>query len=176
MTASSVYSENIAKAKALDFQTRAYIGGKFVDSVSGKTFDSISPITGKALASVAECDEADVDRAVEAARKAFDSGVWRNMAPARRKALMLKWADLMEKHAHELALLDVLDMGKPIKDAYGADLPSTITCFRWFAEAIDKVYDEICPSDPGRIVLVMREALGVVACIIPWNFPLMMMA
>ncbi|MEZ5805173.1 MAG: aldehyde dehydrogenase [Rhizobiaceae bacterium] len=176
MTASSVYSENIAKAKALDFQTRAYIGGKFVDSVSGKTFDSISPITGKALASVAECDEADVDRAVEAARKAFDSGVWRNMAPARRKALMLKWADLMEKHAHELALLDVLDMGKPIKDAYGADLPSTITCFRWFAEAIDKVYDEICPSDPGRIVLVMREPLGVVACIIPWNFPLMMMA
>lgn len=176
MTISPAYAENISKANSINFQARAYIGGKFVDSTSGKTFESISPISGKVLASVAECDEADVDAAVAAARKAFDSGVWRNMAPARRKALMLKWADLMEKHAHELALLDTLDMGKPIKDAFGADLPGTITCFRWFAEAIDKVYDEICPSDPGRIVLVMREPLGVVACIIPWNFPLMMMS
>jgi acyl-CoA reductase-like NAD-dependent aldehyde dehydrogenase len=90
--------------------------------------------------------------------------------------LMLKWAELIEENAHELALLDVLDMGKPVKDALSIDLPGTITCFRWYAEAIDKIYDEICPSDPGRVVLVTREPLGVVACVVPWNFPLMMMS
>lgn len=176
MTAQSGYDSNLALAKALRFPTKAFIAGQFVDSISAKTFDTVSPITGSVLASVAECDKADVDRAVAAARQAFDRGIWRGMAPARRKAIMLKWADLMEKHAHELALLEVLDMGKPVKDALAVDLPGTITCFRWFAEAIDKVYDEICPSDPSRVVLVMREPLGVVACIVPWNFPLMMMA
>jgi len=170
------YEGNVEIANRITLPTKAYIGGKFQDSLSAKTFDTISPINGKKLASVAECDKADVDLAVKAARKAFDSGVWRNMPPARRKALMLKWADLMEKNAQELAILDVLDMGKPIKDALAIDLPGTITCFRWFAEAIDKIYDEICPSDPSRVVLVMREPLGVVACVVPWNFPLMMMA
>lgn len=176
MTTSSAYENNLAMARSLRFQTKAFVGGQFVDALSGKTFETITPITGKVLASVAECDKEDVDVAVQAARKAFDRGTWRNMAPARRKAIMLKWADLMEKNAQELALLDVLDMGKPVKDALAIDLPGTITCFRWFAEAIDKVYDEICPSDPSRMVLVMREPLGVVACIVPWNFPLMMMA
>jgi len=176
MTTSSAYENNLAMARSLRFQTKAFVGGQFVDALSGKTFETITPITGKVLASVAECDKEDVDAAVQAARKAFDRGTWRNMAPARRKAIMLKWADLMEKNAQELALLDVLDMGKPVKDALAVDLPGTITCFRWFAEAIDKIYDEICPSDPSRVVLVMREPLGVVACIVPWNFPLMMMA
>jgi acyl-CoA reductase-like NAD-dependent aldehyde dehydrogenase len=162
--------------RSLKFQTKAFIGGSFVESVSGKTFDTVSPITGKVIASVAEADKEDVDIAVKSARKAFDSGVWRNMAPARRKAVVLKFADLIEKNTRELAILDVLDMGKPINDALSVDLPATVNTFRWYAEAIDKVYDEICPSDPGRTVLVMREPLGVVACVVPWNFPLMMMA
>ncbi len=176
MTSTSSYADNLAAAKSLRFQTKAFIGGKFTDAIAAKTFATVSPISGKPLTQVAECDSADVDRAVGAARRAFESGVWQRMAPARRKAIMLKWADLMEKHAHELAMLDVLDMGKPIKDALAIDLPGTINCFRWYAEAIDKVYDEICPSDPGRIVLVMREPLGVVGCVVPWNFPLMMTA
>ena len=164
------------KRKSLHFATKAYIDGKFVDSVSGKTFASISPIDGKPIANVAECDAADVDKAVAAARKTFDKGTWRKMAPAARKAAMLKWADLMEKNMSDLALTDTIDMGKPINDAMKIDLPGTITCFRWYAEAIDKLYDEICPSDPGRVVMVMREPLGVVGAVVPWNFPLMMTA
>ncbi|MGF7162857.1 acyl-CoA reductase-like NAD-dependent aldehyde dehydrogenase [Rhodoligotrophos appendicifer] len=174
MNSLTTYEDNLAYSKSLRFGTQAFIGGKFVNSLSGKTFETVSPISGKVIASVAETDKEDVDLAVAAARKAFDTGVWRNMAPARRKAIMLKWADLMEKNARELALLDVLDMGKPIKDALTIDLPGSVNCYRWYAEAIDKIYDEICPSDPGRMVLVMREPLGVVACVVPWNFPMMM--
>lgn len=175
-TTAPSYQDNLKSAADLRFQTQAFIDGKFVNAMSAKTFETISPITGKVLANIAECDKEDVDKAVIAARKSFDKGVWRTMAPARRKAVMLKWAELMESHAHELALLDVLDMGKPISDALSVDVPGTINCFRWYAEAIDKIYDEICPSDPSRIVLVTREPLGVVACVVPWNFPMMMMA
>ena len=160
----------------LKFATKAFVGGKFIDAASGKTFPTVSPIDGKVIAAIAECDAIDVDRAVAAARAAFEKGVWRNMAPAQRKAVMLKWADLIEKNAADLALTDTIDMGKPIGDALRIDLPASITCFRWYAEAIDKVYDEICPSDPGRVVLVRREPLGVVGAVVPWNFPLMMTA
>src|ERR1700730_356045 len=107
MVSASSYEDNLAKAKQLRFQTNAYIGGKFIAAVSAKTFDTVSPIDGTVLGHVAECDAADVDLAVASARKAFDSGVWRNMAPARRKAIMLRWAEMMERHAEELALLDV---------------------------------------------------------------------
>jgi acyl-CoA reductase-like NAD-dependent aldehyde dehydrogenase len=176
MTIELTYEDNRQFVSGLQFQTRAFIGGRFVDSVSRKTFSTISPITGRAIADIAECDQADVDIAVRAARAAFDNGAWRNMAPVRRKAVVLRFAELIEENARELAMLDVIDMGKPIKDALSIDLPGTVTAFRWYAEAIDKVYDEICPSDPGRTVLVMREPLGVVACVVPWNFPLMMMA
>jgi acyl-CoA reductase-like NAD-dependent aldehyde dehydrogenase len=169
----SFYNE---KVRQLDLRRDAFINGKFVKSLSGKTFDTISPIDGRVIASVAECDAADVDVAVSAARAAFDRGVWRNLAPAVRKATMLRWAELIEKHATELALLDVIDMGKPIGDALKVDMPGTITCFRWYAEAVDKLYDEIGPSDPGRIVMIMREPLGVVAAVVPWNFPMMMAA
>jgi gamma-glutamyl-gamma-aminobutyraldehyde dehydrogenase/4-guanidinobutyraldehyde dehydrogenase/NAD-dependent aldehyde dehydrogenase len=164
------------KVRQLDLKRDAFINGRFVRSLSGKTFDTISPIDGRVIASVAECDAADVDAAVKAARAAFDRGVWRNLAPAVRKATMLRWAELIEKNATELALLDVIDMGKPIGDALKVDMPGTITCFRWYAEAVDKLYDEIGPSDPGRIVMIMREPLGVVAAVVPWNFPMMMAA
>ena len=174
MAVSGALQENLKRVEDLKIQTKAFIGGGFTDAASAKTFETISPITGKPIANVAECDVEDVNRAVDAARATFDRGVWRNMAPARRKATMLKWADLMEKHAQELALLEVLDMGKPIKDAQAIDIPASINCFRWYGEAIDKIYDEICPSDPGRVVMVVREPLGVVACVVPWNFPLMM--
>ncbi|MFT5548227.1 MAG: acyl-CoA reductase-like NAD-dependent aldehyde dehydrogenase [Candidatus Azotimanducaceae bacterium] len=165
---------NREKLNSFSIQSKAFIDGQFVDSASGKKFDSISPSSGLILASVAECEEEDVNRAVRAAKSAFESGLWRNMAPMQRKKMMLKWADLMEKHAAELALLDVIDMGKPIKDAMAVDIPGTITCFRWYAEAIDNIYDEIAPSDPGRVVMIMREPLGVIGCVVTWNFSLLM--
>jgi acyl-CoA reductase-like NAD-dependent aldehyde dehydrogenase len=165
---------NREKLNSFSIQSKAFIDGQFVDSASGKKFDSISLSSGLILASVAECEEEDVNRAVRAAKSAFESGVWRNMAPMQRKKMMLKWADLMEKHAAELTLLDAIDMGKPIKDAMAVDIPGTITCFRWYAEAIDNIYDEIAPSDPGRVVMIMREPLGVIGCVVTWNFPLLM--
>ena len=164
------------KKNELSIKSKAFIGGQFVDSVSGKTFETISPVDGNLITCVSECDAADVDQAVAAARRAFEKGVWRNLAPSVRKATMLKWADLIEKHAVELALLDVIDMGKPISDALRIDMPGTIVCYRWYAEAIDKLYDEIGPSDPGRVVMIMREPLGVVGAVVPWNFPMMMTA
>jgi acyl-CoA reductase-like NAD-dependent aldehyde dehydrogenase len=156
--------------------TQAFIDGQFVDSASGKTFETVSPSSGKVLANIAECDSEDVNRAVAAARQAFEDGRWRNMGPVQRKAIMLKWAELIQKNSVELAVLECTDMGKTISDALNADLPATISCFKWFAESIDKIYDEIAPSAPDRVIMMRREPLGVVACVVPWNFPLMMTA
>ena len=162
------------RAKALAFQTKAFIDGKMVDSASGKTFDSINPATNARLATVAECDAEDVNRAVAAARRAFDSGVWSRCAPGERKAVLLRLADLIRANLEDLALMESLDTGKPITNALTADIPLSADTIQWFAEAIDKVYDEIAPAGPGNLALIKRDALGVVACVVPWNYPLMM--
>ncbi|OKH90131.1 aldehyde dehydrogenase [Thalassospira sp. TSL5-1] len=163
-----------SQASSLDFRNKAFINGAYVDALSGKTFECISPRDGSVLTKIAECDSADVDRAVAAARAVFEKGSWSEASPGTRKAVMMKFADLMEKHAAELALLESLDMGKPITLAVRDDIPLSYKCIRWYAEAIDKIYDEISPSDPHSIGMITREPLGVVAAVVPWNFPLMM--
>lgn len=162
------------RAARLQFRTQAFIDGAYVSAASGKSFDNISPRDGKVLTQVAECDAEDVNRAVAAARRTFESGVWRDQHPRARKAVLLKLARLMEEHADELALLETLDMGKPIRDSRSIDVPLSIRCVQYYAEAIDKLYDQVGPSGPDAMSLILREPLGVIGIVVPWNFPLMM--
>jgi acyl-CoA reductase-like NAD-dependent aldehyde dehydrogenase len=164
------------RAAALTFNGQAFVGGKYVPALSGKTFDCIDPATGTVLTNVAACDAEDVDHAVAVARAAFSSGVWSRMAPRERKKRLAAFADLVAAHTEELALLETLDMGKPIRDSLAVDLPLSAQCIAWYAEAIDKVYDEIAPTAPSAVSLIRREPLGVVAAVVPWNFPLLMAA
>mgnify|MGYP000725034932 FL=1 len=168
------YSHNDWKtrAAALTFRSQAFIDGKFTDAASGRTFASVNPATGAVLAQVAECDEEDVNRAVAAGRRAFEDGRWSRMAPGDRKAVMLKLAGLIRENLEEMALLDSLDMGKLVTDAATVDAPGSAHFFQWYAEAIDKVYDEVAPTGPGDLALVSRVPLGIVGAVTPWNFPL----
>lgn len=163
-------------SEGLDTPTRAWIGGERVDAASGETFDSVSPRDGRVIASVASCGAEDVDRAVRSAREAFNRGVWSKMAPARRKKRLLKLAELMRGRLEELALLETLDVGKPISDSLGVDVLAAANCFQWYAEAIDKRYGEIAPTDNSSLALVSREPLGVVGAVVPWNYPLILTA
>lgn len=163
-------------AAKLRIPHQAVIGAQSVDSASGETFDCISPIDGKVLASVARCGAEDVERAVAAARKAFDSGVWADMPPAGRKRVLQQFAALIDEQADELALLETLDMGKPVGDSLAVDVAATVRCINWNAEAIDKVYDEIAPTGPNELGMITREPLGVIGAIVPWNFPMLMAA
>jgi acyl-CoA reductase-like NAD-dependent aldehyde dehydrogenase len=165
-----------SQASGLSYRNQAFIDGKFQAAASGKTFDCVSPIDGKLLTQVAAGDKEDVERAVKAARKAFEDGRWSRMAPAKRKKVMLRWAELLEQHTTELALLETLDMGKPIGDASRIDIPAVVNCIRWYAEAVDKVYDEIAPTGDDAVAMLVREPLGVVGAVVPWNFPLLMAA
>lgn len=162
-----------AKAASLSFETRAFINGEFVAAVAGSTLTSINPATGSVLAEVASCDALDAERATQAARATFESGVWSRCHPSQRKRVLLRLADLVEAHRDELALLDTLDMGKPISSSLG-DLAGTVACLRYQAECIDKLYGEVAPTGESALGLVLREPMGVVAAIVPWNFPLMM--
>ncbi len=162
------------RADALSLRTQAFIDGRFVDAFDGRQFDCISPIDGRVLAKVARCGSEDVERAVKAARARFDHGSWSRARPTQRKKVLLKLADLMEAHGDELALLETLDMGKPIGDSLSVDVPSSVRCMRWTAEAIDKVFGEVAPTGEHELGLITREPLGVVGAIVPWNFPLLM--
>ncbi|MGF1631995.1 MAG: aldehyde dehydrogenase [Kiloniellaceae bacterium] len=165
-----------SQAGGLSYRNQAFIDGRFQAAASGKTFDCVSPIDGKVLTQVAAGDKEDVDRAVKAARQAFEDGRWSRLAPAKRKKIMLRWADLLEQHTTELALLETLDMGKPIGDSSRIDIPAVVNCIRWYAEAVDKVYDEIAPTGDDAVAMLVREPLGVVGAVVPWNFPLLMAA
>ncbi|MFN4143190.1 aldehyde dehydrogenase [Aestuariivirga sp.] len=158
----------------LSFRNQAFIGGKYVPSASGKTFDCVSPIDGRVLTRVAACDAEDVNRAVAGARAVFEKGSWSTCHPGKRKKIMLKLADLMQKHKDELALIETLDMGKPISVSAGGDIPGAIQALQWYAEAADKVYDEVAPYRPDSVSLITREPIGVVAAVVPWNYPLLM--
>ncbi|MBB2928723.1 aldehyde dehydrogenase [Paraburkholderia silvatlantica] len=162
------------KAATLSIEGRAFIDGAYRDAYSGRTFDCVSPIDGRVLASVADCGAADVDAAVGAARRAFDEGVWAGLNPRARKAVLLRWAALMREHLDELALLETLDAGKPIGDTTTVDVPGAAYCVEWFAEAVDKVGGEVVPADHHLVGLVTREPIGVVAAVVPWNFPILM--
>ena len=163
-----------ARASQLRIEGRAFIDGQYRDAADGATFDCISPVDGRLLAKVASCDAADAEHAVRSARAAFEAGTWSQQAPAARKAVLVRFAELLEEHAEELALLETLDMGKPIGDSLNVDLPGAVDSLRWSGEAIDKVYDEVAATPRDQLGLVTREAVGVVAAIVPWNFPLMM--
>ncbi|MGK2739493.1 aldehyde dehydrogenase [Tepidicaulis sp. LMO-SS28] len=164
------------QASALAYRNQAFINGRFVDAASGETFDCISPIDGQILTKVASCGAEDVDRAVTAARGIFEKGTWSEMAPRERKTVMLKFAAALADHADELALLETLDMGKPITFSRQGDIEGVIRTVQWYAEAIDKVYDELAPMGTGAVGMITREPLGVVSAVVPWNFPLLMAA
>jgi gamma-glutamyl-gamma-aminobutyraldehyde dehydrogenase len=149
-----------------------FINGRFEDADSGKCFSSINPANQSVLAEVAAGDATDIDRAVTAARAAFNKGVWSEETPQNRKAVLLKLADLIRANLDELALLDSMDMGKPVEDAAAVDVPGSAAFFQWYAEAIDKIYDEIAPTGKGNLALITKEPLGVVGAVVPWNFPL----
>ena len=164
------------RARSLVIEGRAFIDGRYVHAVSGLTFDRASPIDGRVVAQVASTDVADVDLAVAAARRSFESGAWSRQPPRERKRVLLRFAELILEHRDELALLETLDMGKPISDSLAVDVNSTARCIAWYAEAIDKIYDEVAPTGHDALALVTREPVGVVAAIVPWNFPLIMAA
>nr|WP_178131348.1 aldehyde dehydrogenase [Pseudomonas sp. C1C7] len=152
------------------------IDGRQISAASGATFDSINPATNQLLARVAACGEVEVDMAVRSARRAFNEGPWARMAPVERKRVLLRLSELMLAHREELALLDSLDMGKPVMDAYNIDVPGAAHVFGWYGEALDKLYDQVAPTAPSALATITREPLGVIAAVVPWNFPLDMAA
>jgi gamma-glutamyl-gamma-aminobutyraldehyde dehydrogenase len=161
-----------AKSQSLTIEGRAFINGEYVDALSGKTFPCENPATGDVIAQIAACSQEDVDRAVAAARTSFKRGDWSHRSPTERKNVLLKLASLMAEHLEEFAVLESIDMGKPVEVSYSYEMPDVVSYIQWMAEAIDKVYDEVAPTGRGDLALIRREALGVVACVVPWNFPL----
>lgn len=157
-------------------QTKLLIDGKWVDSASGKTFATYNPATEEKIADVAEGDAADIDRAAKAARKAFESGPWSKMDARDRGRLMNRLADLIEENFDELAALETLDNGKPIRDSRAADLPLVIDCLRYYAGWADKIHGQTIPIRGNYFCYTRREAMGVAGQIIPWNFPMLMVA
>lgn len=163
-----------AKAAQLNIGAKMIIDGQSVDAASGRTFASHSPIDGRHLADVASGSQEDVDIAVAVARRAFEDGRWSARPPAERKLVLRRLADLIRAHRDELALLETLDMGKPISDSTSIDVRAVANCFDWYGEAIDKIYDEIAPTARDAVAMVTKEPLGVVAAVVPWNFPMLM--
>jgi gamma-glutamyl-gamma-aminobutyraldehyde dehydrogenase len=149
-----------------------YIDGEFRPSDSGATFESVNPATGERLAKVASGQASDVDAAVTSARKAFESGDWSRRSVADRKRVLLRLAELINQHRVELSLLDSMDMGKLVNEAFTVDVPSAAGLFAYYGEALDKINGEIAPTEPGNLALITREPLGVVGAVTPWNFPL----
>jgi gamma-glutamyl-gamma-aminobutyraldehyde dehydrogenase len=156
----------------LSLRTKAFIGGDYVDALSGRTYEVENPATGQTIAEVAEGGLEDVERAVEAAHRAAPG--WAATAPADRKKVLQRFADLIDAHSEELARIETLDVGKPISDTRSLDIPDSAATIRWHAEATDKLYDQVAPTGPGAVAMVVREPLGVVAAIVPWNYPLQM--
>ncbi|GAA2207433.1 aldehyde dehydrogenase [Nonomuraea monospora] len=163
----------LALAAKIEPATTAWIGGP-VPSLSGATRTTVNPATGAVLAEVAECDEHDVDAAVAAARRAFEGGAWSAASPRDRAAVLHRIARKIEEHVEELALLDSLDAGKRIADTLAIDAPGSAAILRWYAESLDKVYGEVAPTGAADLAVVTREPLGVVAAVVPWNYPLEM--
>jgi gamma-glutamyl-gamma-aminobutyraldehyde dehydrogenase len=157
-------------------RTDAFIDGTFRPAASGARFATENPATGRQLAEIASGDIEDIDAAVRAARRAFNAGTWSRRSPTERKQVLLAFADLLEANAEELAHLESLDSGKPITDCRDVDIPETVRTFRWYAEAIDKVFDAVAPTGHDALGLIIREPIGVVGAVLPWNFPLMMAA
>ncbi|WP_050604388.1 aldehyde dehydrogenase [Ruegeria sp. 6PALISEP08] len=163
-------------ATGLDLPTGAFIDGSFRPAISGKTFTTINPASGEKLTDIAACDTSDVDFAVEKAREAFEDGRWSKLHPSERKDVLIRLCKLMTRNARELSVMESIDSGKTIFDCETVDVPETIHCLKWHAEAIDKIYDQVSPASDDHIAMVIREPIGVVGLVLPWNFPLLMLA
>ena len=175
MTELLTRAEYAAIAADLDLPTTPYIDGKFRKG-RGKAMDTLNPATGERLAKISTASAKDVDLAVEKAREAFDQGHWSKLHPSARKDVLIRLCKLITRRKHELAVMESLESGKPIYDCETIDIPETIHCIKWHAEAVDKIYDQTGPTGDDAISLILREPIGVVAAILPWNFPLMMLA
>ena len=169
-------SEYLAIAEQINFPTNAWIDGSYTPAINGGTLATINPATGQEIAQISACDAADVDVAVAKARQAFEAGVWSKLHPSERKQVMIKFVKLIKRNQQELAVMEALESGKSIKDCVSIDVPETIDCIQWHAEAIDKIYDQISPSGDAALGMIVREPIGVVACVLPWNFPMLMAA
>ncbi|XHC09686.1 aldehyde dehydrogenase [Labrenzia sp. ac12] len=165
-----------ALAAGLTLPTNAFIDGSYRPAASGKTFETVNPATGETLASVAACGAEDVDFAVLKAREAFEDGRWSKLHPSERKDTLIRFAKLITRNRRELAVMESLDSGKTIYDCETVDVPETIHCLKWHAEAIDKIYDQVSPASDDHIAMIVREPVGVVGLVLPWNFPLLMLA
>ncbi|QPF74344.1 aldehyde dehydrogenase [Roseateles sp. DAIF2] len=164
------------RAAELPLDGRAFIGGERRAALDGQSFDKHSPVDGRRLAAIARGQAADIDAAVASARRAFEDRRWAGKPPAARKKVLLRFADLILAARDELALFETLDMGKPIQYSLAVDVPATARCIAWYAEAVDKVYDEIAPTAANALALIQREAMGVIGVIVPWNYPMIMAA
>ena len=162
------------KKNNLNFPSQIFINGKYQNSISNKTFSNFSPINGKIINKVSFANEQDINQAVKIARNVFEKGSWSKEAPIFRKKVLLKFAELLEKNRLELALLDTIDVGKTINDTYNSDLPASVENVQWYAEIIDKLYDDIAPTNKDYLGLITKEPIGVVGAIVPWNYPLWM--
>ncbi|ENP2076271.1 aldehyde dehydrogenase PuuC [Klebsiella michiganensis] len=162
------------KANNIAIEARLFINGEYSAAADNSVFATVDPTAQQTLAEVARGKKADVDRAVQAARGVFDRGDWSQASPAQRKAVLHKFADLMEAHREELALLETLDTGKPIRHSLRDDVPGAARAIRWYAEAIDKVYGEVAPTGGNELAMIVREPIGVIAAVVPWNFPLLL--
>ena len=163
-----------AIAKKLKFEGRAFINGKYVNAIDGKKFETINPATGEKLCAVAKCNHKDVDLAVKVSRKSFNSGVWSRCSPEHRKEVLLKFAELLRKHGDENSVLECVDTGKLVTDCINEVANDAPMHFQWYGELIDKVFGKVGPTEPSITSLIVKEPIGVVAGIVPWNFPLMM--
>ncbi|MEM8948006.1 MAG: aldehyde dehydrogenase [Pseudomonadota bacterium] len=168
--------EYAAVAAGLALPRTAFIDGSFRKAKSKKTFATINPATGETLAEVAACGADDIDFAVKKAREAFEDGRWSRLHPAERKRRLIKLAKLIDRNRIELAVMESLDSGKPIRDCATIDLPETADTIRWHAEAIDKIYEQAAPAGDDALAIIAREPIGVCGLVLPWNFPLMMLA
>ncbi|CAE6907651.1 Belongs to the aldehyde dehydrogenase family [Vibrio sp. B1FLJ16] len=160
------------KLSTIELKNKAFINGSYVDATDGGTYEVMNPATGRKLADVTACTSEDVDVAVQWARQTFEQGAWSKQAPSDRKQVIKKLAELILENREELALLETINVGKPISDAFNGDIPGAAGCFEWYAEAVDKIYGEVAPTDGNNVAMITREPIGVVAAIIPWNFPL----
>lgn len=163
-------------AEDVEKDTRNVIDGELCDAISGARFESINPSDGSVLTTAPRSNADDIDKAVMSARSAFRSGVWSKMAPRDRMEILYRFTDLIEKHAAQFAVLETLDMGKPIGDMLNADIPDTLLTFRYFAEAIDKIDGAVTNTPNDMVHMIMRQPIGVVGCIAPWNFVLLTIA
>tara|TARA_B100001123_G_scaffold418230_1_gene521955 strand:- start:3861 stop:5378 length:1518 start_codon:yes stop_codon:yes gene_type:complete len=176
MTDLLTHEEYLSISESVTLASNSFVNGSFRPAKSGKTIPTINPATGETLTEIASCGKEDVDFAVQKAREAFDDGRWRCLHPSARKDILIRLAKMITRNRRELAVLESLDSGKPIRDCEEIDIPETIHTIKWHAELIDKIYDQTAPVGDDAMAMIVREPIGVVGAVLPWNFPLLMVA